>query len=190
MIAVMKDEHGEARWCDDVRTQSAGELRLQASRAFDASAAGPGAAIWGAGPGGNGARRTAPRATTVPSASCRSSAALLQRVAGDTPGDSYTVNVGHFLIGDEERPFANRHAPSLRAIYDLADLDRSVFMQSTGQSGNVLSPWYASFAERWAKVQYITIPTRRESIAAAHTYVGAEADASPRNSLTIADSRA
>jgi penicillin amidase len=57
----------------------------------------------------------------------------------------------------------------MRAIYDLADLDRSLFMQSTGQSGNVLSPWYSSFAARWAKVEYITIPTRRESIAATHT---------------------
>ena len=72
---------------------------------------------------------------------------------------------------EAERPFANRHAASLRAIYDLADLDRSLFMHSTGQSGNVLSPWYASFAERWAKVEYITIPAKREAIAAAHTLV-------------------
>ena len=89
----------------------------------------------------------------------------------ETAGDTYTVNVGHFFIRDEARPFANRHAPSLRAIYDLADLERSLFMQSTGQSGNVFSPWYASFAERWAKVEYITIPTRRESIGAAHRLV-------------------
>jgi penicillin amidase len=79
------------------------------------------------------------------------------------------VNVGHMTIRDENRPFANKHAASLRAIYDFADLERSRFMQSTGQSGNVLSPWYSSFAERWARVEYITIPTRRESIAAAHT---------------------
>jgi penicillin amidase len=44
-------------------------------------------------------------------------------------------------------------------------------MHSTGQSGNVLSPWYASFAERWARVEYITIPARRESIAVAHRLV-------------------
>jgi penicillin amidase len=56
----------------------------------------------------------------------------------------------------------------MRAIYDLADLDRSLFMQSTGQSGNVMSPWYANLAERWARVEYITIPARREAIEAAH----------------------
>ena len=56
----------------------------------------------------------------------------------------------------------------MRAIYDLADLDRSLYIHSTGQSGNVLSPWYASFAERWAKVEYIRIPARREAIEVAH----------------------
>src|SRR4029450_8241605 len=64
-------------------------------------------------------------------------------------------------------PFPTRHSASLRAIYDLADLDRSRFMHSTGQSGNFLSPWYSSFAERWAKVEYVTIPARREKIEAA-----------------------
>ena len=92
-------------------------------------------------------------------------------VAPQTPGDSYSVNVGGITIRDAERPFANRHAASLRAIYDLADLDRSRYMQSTGQSGNVFSPWYSSFAERWARVEYITIPTRREKIESAHTLV-------------------
>lgn len=93
----------------------------------------------------------------------------LFNVTPETPGDTYSVDVGHYFIRDEARPFANRHAPSLRAIYDLSDLDRSVFIQSTGESGNFLSPWYANFAERWAKVRYITIPTAPASIAAAHT---------------------
>ena len=92
----------------------------------------------------------------------------LFNVSPPTPGDSYSVDVGHIFIRDDERPFANRHAPSMRAIYDLADLDRSLYIHSTGQSGNVLSPWYASFAERWAKVEYIRIPARREAIEAAH----------------------
>ena len=90
-------------------------------------------------------------------------------ISPETPGDSFTVNVGHFFVRDEERPFANRHAASLRAIYDLSDLERSLFMQSTGQSGNIFSPWYDSFDERWAKVDYVTIPTRRDAISAAHT---------------------
>ena len=62
-------------------------------------------------------------------------------------------------------PFANKHAASFRAIYDLADLERSLYIQTTGQSGNPFSPFYRSFARRWAEGKYIEIPTKREAIA-------------------------
>jgi penicillin amidase len=42
------------------------------------------------------------------------------------------------------------HGPSFRAVYDLADLDRSRFIVVPGQSGNVLSPTARVFVERWA----------------------------------------
>jgi penicillin amidase len=93
----------------------------------------------------------------------------LFNISPRTPGDAHSVNVGHFHIRDEARPFANKHSGSLRVIFDLADLDRSRYMQSTGQSGNVFSPWYSNLAERWAQVRYIEIPTKRSAIAAAHT---------------------
>jgi penicillin amidase len=80
-----------------------------------------------------------------------------------TPGGSYTLNRGKPDF-DQEPPFANRHASSFRAIYDFADLERSLYIHSTGQSGNPLSPYYSSFAERWAKVDYIEIATKREEI--------------------------
>jgi penicillin amidase len=85
----------------------------------------------------------------------------------DSGGGNYTLNRGEAELDAEPR-FANRHAAGLRAIYDLADLDRSLFMQTTGQSGNPLSPFYRSFAERWAKGEYIEIPTRRDAIAKVH----------------------
>ena len=56
---------------------------------------------------------------------------------------------------------------SYRAIYDFADLDRSLYIHTTGQSGNPFSPFYRSFAERWAKVEYIEIATKRDGIAKA-----------------------
>ncbi len=83
-----------------------------------------------------------------------------------SPGGDYTLNRGKVEY-DAEPPFANRHASSYRAIYDFADLERSLFIHTTGQSGNPLSPFYRSFAERWAKVDYITISTKREEIAKA-----------------------
>jgi penicillin G amidase len=81
-------------------------------------------------------------------------------------GGNYTLNRGQADFGAEP-PFANRHAASFRAIYDLADLDRSLFIQTTGQSGNPLSPFYRSFAVRWSKGEYIEIPTKRQAVEAA-----------------------
>lgn len=169
MIPVMKGERGLDRWCDDVRTPAKETCAYVGARAFDLAAADlqrrfgePSQWRWGVAHPAAGDHRPFGFFPFI---------SRFFNVAPETPGDSYSVNVGHFTIRDDARPFANRHAASLRAIYDFADLERSLFMQSTGQSGNVLSPWYSSFAERWAKVEYITIPTRREAIAAAHTLV-------------------
>jgi penicillin G amidase len=167
MIAVMKGEARLAHWCDDVRTPAKEACADRASRAFDFAAEDlrarygePAGWRWGAAHPAAGDHRPFGAVPML---------ARIFNVAPETPGDTYSVNVGHFYIRDETRPFANRHAASLRAIYDFADLERSLFMHSTGQSGNFLSPWYANFADRWAKVEYIAIPTRRESIRARHT---------------------
>jgi penicillin G amidase len=81
-----------------------------------------------------------------------------------SPGGAYTLNRG-VMEFDAEPPFANRHGSSYRAIYDFSDLDRSLYIQSTGQSGNPLSPTYRAFAARWSKGEYITIATKRAEIA-------------------------
>ena len=89
--------------------------------------------------------------------------APLFNLHGPAPGSLYAVNAFEFSPLDQERPFASTHGPSMRAIYDLADLERSLFIHSTGQSGNVLSPLYDSFEKSWRNGQYVTIPTRREA---------------------------
>lgn len=83
-----------------------------------------------------------------------------------TPGDAFTVNTGQNDLGNDAEPFANRHAASLRAIYDLADLNRSQFIHSTGQSGHVLSPNYRDFAAPWSGNQYIPMSLRPGDIEA------------------------
>jgi len=83
-----------------------------------------------------------------------------------SPGDSYTLNRGVVDFG-EDQPFVNRSASTYRGIYDFADLERSLYMHTTGQSGNPFSPAYRSFAERWAKVDYIEISTKRDVFAKA-----------------------
>ncbi len=81
-----------------------------------------------------------------------------------SPGDNYTVDVGRYNLSDEKEPFTNRHAPSLRALYDLADPEKSRFIHSTGQSGNVLSPLYRNFSQRWAEVAYLPMQMQRPSV--------------------------
>jgi len=78
-----------------------------------------------------------------------------------SPGGVHTVNVGRFDIEKEDTPFRNEHAASLRAIYDLDDLDRSVFIYSTGQSGNPLSEHYANLTPLWVGTRYLPLTTRQ-----------------------------
>ncbi len=166
MIAVMKGDKDRAKWCDNVRTPAKETCAQLAGRALDLAAADlakrygePAQWRWGAAHVAASHHRPMGFVPVV---------GKYFNVTPETPGDAFSVNVGAFTIRDEALPFASRHAPSLRAIYDFADLDRSLFMHSTGQSGNVYSPWYDSFAARWARVEYIAIPAKREAIAVAH----------------------
>lgn len=69
-------------------------------------------------------------------------------------GDSFTIDVGQYWPNDAKTPFANRHAPSLRAVYDLADLEKSQFIYQTGQSGLVFSSRYRDMSQAWATGGY------------------------------------
>nr|WP_217344614.1 penicillin acylase family protein [Noviherbaspirillum sp. L7-7A]MBV0878779.1 penicillin acylase family protein [Noviherbaspirillum sp. L7-7A] len=81
-----------------------------------------------------------------------------------SPGDTYTVNVGRNNLRDDAAPYTNHHAASLRALYDLSNLENSRFMHSTGQSGNMLSPLYSNFAQRWVDAAYLPMRTVRGEV--------------------------
>jgi penicillin amidase len=81
-----------------------------------------------------------------------------------SPGDTYTVNVGQYSLRDEQQLFVNHHAPSLRALYDLSNLENSRFIHATGQSGNPLSPLYRNYTQRWVKVEYLPMKTQRSEV--------------------------
>jgi penicillin amidase len=83
-----------------------------------------------------------------------------------SPGDAYTIDAGRSDFNDDAAPYANRHAASYRAIYDLANPQASLYIQSAGQSGNPLSPHYAAFAEPWVRGEYIRMVTDRERLEA------------------------
>jgi penicillin amidase len=84
-----------------------------------------------------------------------------------TAGDSYTVNAGRVDFNDDAEPYANRHAASLRAIYDLADPQASLYIHSGGQSGNRFSPHYRSLAAAWARGDYVPMVSERRRLEAA-----------------------
>ena len=66
-----------------------------------------------------------------------------------------------------EQPYAAIHGAGYRGIYDLADSEHSLYIISTGQSGNLFSPHYDDLLGVWAKGDYITIPTGAKAVAAA-----------------------
>ncbi len=77
-----------------------------------------------------------------------------------TGGEKETVKAGGFDVADGERPFAQNHG----AVYDLGEPEASVFIISTGQSGNPLSPHYDDYAEAWRDGRYLPMLTGRARV--------------------------
>jgi penicillin amidase len=150
-----------AVWCDDVGTAAVETCPMQAAAALDLALADlerrfgrdPDDWRWGE---AHPARMPHPIFKDQP---------LLGRlfaIEHPSGGDNVTVNVGHYRPANEADPFASVHAASYRALYDLAALERSRFIASTGQSGNPLSPHYRDFSELWADGRTIPMTTRAE----------------------------
>ncbi len=69
------------------------------------------------------------------------------------PGDDTTV----FAEGAPVGNLQSLHGPEFRAVYDLADLDRSLFVIAPGQSGNPLSRHAWDFLRRWRDGGTVTL---------------------------------
>ena len=70
-----------------------------------------------------------------------------------SPGDDTTVDRG----GPAYKQFQSVHGAAYRGVYDLADLDRSLFMVAPGQSGNLLSRHARNLLTRWRDGATITL---------------------------------
>ncbi|MEX3009517.1 penicillin acylase family protein [Hoeflea sp. TYP-13] len=77
----------------------------------------------------------------------------------ESPGGPFTLDRGRTPLNDAAEPFINKSGSSFRGIYDFTDLDKSTYIQTTGQSGNPFSRHYRDFAVPWSNVESITIPT-------------------------------
>jgi penicillin amidase len=86
-----------------------------------------------------------------------------------TPGDAFALNLGFMDLGNSSNPFTVNKAASMRAIYDLSNLDQSQFIYQTGQSGWVIDRHYSSYANAWAKQEYLPLTMNPSKIV--HTSV-------------------
>ena len=166
MVNVLKNVNGQSRWCADVRAKAGAPAQTCATllaTSLDAALTDMdkryGADItqwrWGTAHYARSEHRPFGKLDIL---------APHFDIRIPTPGDTYTINVGRYSLRDEKAPFANRHGASMRALYDLSNLENSRFMHSTGQSGNVFSPLYANFSKRWAAVEYLPMQMRRETV--------------------------
>jgi penicillin G amidase len=76
-------------------------------------------------------------------------------------GSGTTVNVASYQGAAPEAPFLSGHGPSYRALYDLADPERSLFVAPAGQSGHPLSRHYRDLARLWREGAYLPMTTSR-----------------------------
>ena len=169
MLNILADRDGQSRWCDDVRTPAVETCAEQLAVSLDAALAdlsrryGSDMNAWRWGDAHRARHEHRPFGK-------QPILARIFDIAAPSSGDAYTVNVGQHHLYDEAEPFANRHAASLRAIYDLADPEKSLFIHSGGQSGNRLSAHYKDFTEAWAAGEYIPMITDRKRLEGApHT---------------------
>ena len=163
LINVLSNHDGQSRWCDDVSTPEVETCAQMKSRALDLALAdltrriGPDRSHW---------RWDALHVLKAEHRPLSRVPQLAPLFELDAPlgGDGNTIDVAGYTLRDETGPFVARHGPSLREIVDFSDLERSRFMGSTGQSGNRLSPFYASQFQRWTKVESVPMQMRRESV--------------------------
>lgn len=158
---VLGGKGDQARWCDDVRTPAREQCATQVRAAFARALAALEQRHGGDWQGWQWGRAHPARSRHVPF----SDVPLLSRwfeLSVPAGGDGESVNVAGYSLADDG--FDSDYGAGYRALYDLADRERSRFVLSTGQSGHPLSPHYADQNELWARGEDLPMWTRRETL--------------------------
>jgi penicillin G amidase len=162
VLNILSNKDGQGRWCDDVTTTAAETCEAMIRQALDIAmdelknVYGPDWKDWQWGDA-HIARHEHVPFSFVP--------ALRNFFENSisVPGGPYTINVTNIRTRAAS-PFNSNHGASYRAIYDLADLENSLYVIPNGQSGNVFSPYYDDLLEDWRDGRYFTISTDFEVI--------------------------
>ncbi len=164
-LRVLDAKEGEERWCDDKATPEVEDcpsrIRLALHDAVTELSAqyGSDPARWRWGDAHHAVHEAAPFG------SFPLIGGYFNREVEMDGGPFTLLRADHSMRSP--RPYAAIHGAGFRGIYDLADPDRSLFVISTGESGNLFSPHYDDLIPIWAKGGYITIPTERRAVEAA-----------------------
>ncbi|MET0287433.1 MAG: penicillin acylase family protein [Polyangiales bacterium] len=150
-------------WCDDIRTPAHEDCQARTRTALDAAHAylrerfgdDPAAWRWG-----DAHRAYAPHPLfgEVPVLSS------WFNVVTPRGGDGSTVDVGSYELIDDGFAFESSWGAGFRAIYDLADLERSRGIINSGQSAHVASQHYSDMAGPWSRGESVPWVTRRSSL--------------------------
>ncbi|MBV8456945.1 MAG: penicillin acylase family protein [Acetobacteraceae bacterium] len=76
------------------------------------------------------------------------------------PGSGTTI----FATGSAGSSFTAVHGPEYRGVYDLSDLDRSVFMMTPGESGELLSSRSRDLMQAWRDGQTFRLGKQPEQV--------------------------
>lgn len=86
---------------------------------------------------------------------------LFNRGPFPTGGGEELVNAAGYTV---KEPFGVDWLPSEREIVDLGNLDNSLAIHTTGQSGHAFHPHYDDMAPLWAAVQYAPMWWEQQSV--------------------------
>ena len=151
--AVFRNENGAQVWCDIKQTtpvetcQQMAELSLDEALLRLEEKYGGNISRWRWGTA-HQALHKAPVLGRIPVVS------WFANIRQETPGGDNTLLRGA-TRGTGSAPFTNVHGSGFRAVYDFSDLDSSVMIIATGQSGHLLSPHYDDLAALWRRGEYI-----------------------------------
>ncbi len=86
----------------------------------------------------------------------------LSEIGIAAPGGDATIDRGGVAAGSYE----DIHGPEFRGVYDLSNLDRSLFVVTPGESGNLLSPLSRNFLLRWRDGASVMLTRAPDQVAA------------------------
>ncbi len=161
-LRVLDNIEGAGRWCDDRATPEVEDcasrirLALHDAMAELSSVYGPDPARWRWGDAHKAIHRAQPFGAFPVIGG------FFNREA-EMDGGAFTLLRADVNFRSTQ-PYAAIHGAGYRGIYDLSAPDNSLFIISTGQSGNVFSRHYDDLIGEWAKGAYITIPTAADTV--------------------------